>query len=421
MISYTCKLQLLSIAVLCSFLSVGISVLMLLTSGCWQDHRAAGGGSVPHIPPPTPHIHGEWQMLSSHYRMEQHRLHADIGEQLRTIEIVEKIEQERAGDFIKHNTVQHSIDLDKYEVEVSAGRPSPDNENRTANGVRLNETKEDDWPFNVKSVEVVHKHKRLSKKRLQAIRALGHNSSASIASSAMERVLHHHHKVHSQGRNRSSHHMVADSYENRTNMTSIKLVPISQQMAISHKALCPHPSSHSQCTKFLPHTELAMYKDCQARMAKWQIGKECQCQFMNTSGHSRVALVSLPGSGNTWLRGLLEKATEVCTGSLFCDKTLRAGGMCGEGLREGVLVVKTHDTRLQWTNVIYKSGMWSDSRPFFDAAVLLVRSPFRAMIAEWNRQNAYRFSSGQRGSSHVKYLESSQYFSECLHYYYYYY
>lgn len=410
--SYTCKLQLLSIAVLCSFLSVGISVLMLLASGCWQDRHAAVmpvGGSVLHLPPPMPHIHREWQM-SSHYKVKQHHLHADIDEQLRTVEIVGKIEQERVGDYIKHNTVQHSIDLDKYEVQVSAGRPSPDNKNRTANDVRLNETKEDDWPFNVKPVEAVHKHKRLSKKRLQAIRALGHNSSAL---GAMERVLHHH-KVQSQGGNSSSHHMVADSHENRTDVTSIKLVPIAQQMAISHNTLCPHPSSHSQCTEFLPHTELAMYKDCQARMAKWHIGKECQCQFMNTSGHSRVALVSLPGSGNTWLRGLLERATGVCTGSLFCDKTLRAGGMCGEGLREGVLVVKTHDTRLQWTNVVYKSGMWSDSRPFFDAAVLLVRSPFRAMIAEWNRQNAYRFSSGQRGSSHVKYLESSQYFSECV-------
>lgn len=403
MMSYTCKLQLLSIAVLCSFLSVGVSVLMLLASGCWQDHQAvvmSAGGSVLQIQPRMAHIHSEWQMLS-HYKLEQHRLHADIDEQLRTVEIVEKIEQDRAGDYMKHNIVQHSIDLDKYEVHLSAGKPSPDTENRTANGVRLNETKEDDLPFNVKPAQVVQKYKRLSKKRLQAIRALGHNSSVS---SAMKRLIHHH-KVNSQQGNRSRHHTVA-------NMTSIKLVPTSQQMAISHNALCPHPSSHSQCIEFLSHTELAMYKDCQARMAKWHIGKECQCQFMNTSGHSQVALVSLPGSGNTWLRGLLERATGVCTGSLFCDKTLRSSGMCGEGLRDGVLVVKTHDTRLQWTNVMYKSGMWSDSRPFFDAAVLLVRSPFRAVIAEWNRQNAYRFSSGQTGSSHVKYLESSQYFSE---------
>ena len=39
------------------------------------------------------------------------------------------------------------------------------------------------------------------------------------------------------------------------------------------------------------------------------------CHFINgTSRASRVVLVSFPGSGNTWVRGLLEKATGVCTG-----------------------------------------------------------------------------------------------------------
>ena len=36
---------------------------------------------------------------------------------------------------------------------------------------------------------------------------------------------------------------------------------------------------------------------------------------MNGSRRSEVALVSYPGSGNTWTRGLLEKATGVCTGT----------------------------------------------------------------------------------------------------------
>lgn len=386
----TWKLQLLSIAVLCSVLSVGVSVLMLLGSGCWQDHRAAlvpADSNVLHIPPHMPYIHGEWQM---HYKLEKHHLHTN-----KHIDIVEK--KIEADDYIKHNTVQQSIDLD---VQVSADRA----ENRTANDVRSKNTGENDWPFNVKPVKAVRKHKRLSKKRLQAIKTLGHN-----VSDASEKAMHHH-KVHSNGRNRSSHHVVAGSSER--NIASFKLVPGSQQMATVYSDLCTQPST--QCTEFLSHREMSLYKDCQARVAKWKVGKQCQCKFMNTSGHSRVALVSLPGSGNTWLRGLLERATGTCTGSLFCDKTLRAGGMCGEGLREGVLVVKTHDTRLQWTNVVYKSGMWSDSRPFFDAAVLLVRSPFRAMIAEWNRQNAYRFSSSQTGSSHVKYLDSSHYFSRFL-------
>ena len=35
---------------------------------------------------------------------------------------------------------------------------------------------------------------------------------------------------------------------------------------------------------------------------------------MNGTGRYPIALASFPGSGNTWLRGLLEKATGICTG-----------------------------------------------------------------------------------------------------------
>ena len=38
------------------------------------------------------------------------------------------------------------------------------------------------------------------------------------------------------------------------------------------------------------------------------------CRFMNGSQRAPVALVSFPGSGNTWVRGLLEQATGICTG-----------------------------------------------------------------------------------------------------------
>ena len=38
------------------------------------------------------------------------------------------------------------------------------------------------------------------------------------------------------------------------------------------------------------------------------------CHFMNGTLRGSVALFSYPGSGNTWLRQLLEKATGICTG-----------------------------------------------------------------------------------------------------------
>ena len=41
-----------------------------------------------------------------------------------------------------------------------------------------------------------------------------------------------------------------------------------------------------------------------------------QCRFMNGTGRAAVALASFPGSGNTWVRQLLEQATGVCTGKV---------------------------------------------------------------------------------------------------------
>ena len=37
---------------------------------------------------------------------------------------------------------------------------------------------------------------------------------------------------------------------------------------------------------------------------------------MNGAERAAVALVSFPGSGNTWVRGLLEQASGICTGEL---------------------------------------------------------------------------------------------------------
>ena len=45
-----------------------------------------------------------------------------------------------------------------------------------------------------------------------------------------------------------------------------------------------------------------------------ELGLSGECRFMRGEGRAPVALVSLPGSGNTWVRGLLEKATGICTG-----------------------------------------------------------------------------------------------------------
>ena len=97
-------------------------------------------------------------------------------------------------------------------------------------------------------------------------------------------------------------------------------------------------------------------------------------------------------------------------GSIYCDRTLREGGFCGEGLRGSSLVaVKTHDSSLQWRGDTHVSD---SSRPMFDKAIFLIRNPFRANIAEWNRQMSKKYASDQTGSSHVKYVSNKAFFGE---------
>lgn len=114
-----------------------------------------------------------------------------------------------------------------------------------------------------------------------------------------------------------------------------------------------------------------------------------------------VALVSFPGSGNTWLRYLLQLSTGGCeggggdlcicffmrisgswvsigifTGSVYKDFALLRNGFPGESITDGrVLVVKTHE-----------SG--PAARNHFQKAILLIRKPGEAILAEFNRRAA---------------------------------
>lgn len=122
----------------------------------------------------------------------------------------------------------------------------------------------------------------------------------------------------------------------------------------------------------------------------------CSCRLHpaggNKSKYGRVALVSLPGSGNTWARGLLERATNICTASMWCDPNLRATQFCGEGLHNGrTLLVKNHDPTVRWRGESLPRGShYSDNnKPEFDAVVFVHRDPYDAMVAEHNREVGY--------------------------------
>ena len=155
------------------------------------------------------------------------------------------------------------------------------------------------------------------------------------------------------------------------------------------------------CLEFPTGPEKKIYSKCRGRTAP-----PCKCRFVERTGRNTVALVSLPGSGNTWVRGILETTTGICSGSIYCDEELKGGGFCGESLvGSNLIVVKTHKSSLSWR------GGNRTTMPVFDQAIFLIRNPFSAIIARWNQKQSRKYAVGQKGSTHVKYL-SSRFFGE---------
>ena len=80
-----------------------------------------------------------------------------------------------------------------------------------------------------------------------------------------------------------------------------------------------------RCMDYFSDMDRVLYKRCKYRQARKRKGNSSpsmgECQFMRGKGRAPVALASLPGSGNTWVRGLLEKATGICTGKPFVTST----------------------------------------------------------------------------------------------------
>lgn len=137
----------------------------------------------------------------------------------------------------------------------------------------------------------------------------------------------------------------------------------------------------------------------------------CACSLREGTGarNKLTALVSLPGSGNTWVRGLLERATGVCTGSMWCDASLKLGGFCGDGVRNrSTLVVKIHNPAIRWVGEVLRvAGVVKlVDKIRFDAAIVIHRDPYDATVAERNRAAA---SSSHRGNAHVSYFGRSMF------------
>ncbi|XP_006825198.1 sialate:O-sulfotransferase 1-like [Saccoglossus kowalevskii] len=116
-------------------------------------------------------------------------------------------------------------------------------------------------------------------------------------------------------------------------------------------------------------------------IADWNITMEtsehlnCDIHLAPNGSLPIVALASCPGSGNTWVRYLLEQATGIYTGSVYHDKRLQRGGLLGEmdEMNSGrTIAIKTHTRTM------------TSGTELFTSAIVLFRNPFRAVISHYN-------------------------------------
>ena len=102
-------------------------------------------------------------------------------------------------------------------------------------------------------------------------------------------------------------------------------------------------------------------------------------RFTNSS--KVIMLVSFPGSGNTWTRMVLEQATGIFTGSIFCDEELRSSGFYGEQIiSSNVLAIKTHYPRNG------KPSIGHYHPKHVDGVIFIMRNPLDSIVAEWKRK-----------------------------------
>ena len=88
--------------------------------------------------------------------------------------------------------------------------------------------------------------------------------------------------------------------------------PLNKSLSVSTATSIPFMGNYN-CTDGLCSHFVLHGSSCRQSPLRF-VTKKTGCHFMNGTNRAPVALVSFPGSGNTWVRGLLEQATGICTG-----------------------------------------------------------------------------------------------------------
>lgn len=160
----------------------------------------------------------------------------------------------------------------------------------------------------------------------------------------------------------------------------------------------------------LDHTSLSHYFQCQPSKTSvdHKITKQCHTRRFLNGKRPITAIVSFHGSGNTWVRYLIEQVTGVFTGSIYCDPVLRKM-FPGEFVASGnVVVVKTHHAD---TTDLPKDVQLEANKQKYDRAIVLVRDPYDALVSEANR----RWNSNRTVNSHVGLAGETAFVSEFVH------
>ncbi|KAH9258549.1 hypothetical protein BASA81_003051 [Batrachochytrium salamandrivorans] len=108
------------------------------------------------------------------------------------------------------------------------------------------------------------------------------------------------------------------------------------------------------------------------------------CKSPESFAHSLnfTLLASYPGSGNTWTRTIVEAGTKVWTGSVYKDQSLMSSGFKGEALEPFVLNVSRTSAIKTHYPYYLQGGLTGKT----SGVVLVMRSPFDAILAEFTRR-----------------------------------
>jgi len=131
----------------------------------------------------------------------------------------------------------------------------------------------------------------------------------------------------------------------------------------------------------------------------WPNDSICQnfkIKFATSGSLAPTALVSFPGSGNSWIRYLLESGSGVFTGSVYRDKIMaeKLRGELANFTDGSTLVQKTHHRAIFTDKTDHYDMGWrvNHVRQFVGGGILVIRNPYQAIISFWNWEKTNKHS-----------------------------